>query len=194
MATQQFHDFLNNGCQVRLAVALDFTGWHVDSRQRQRRRVPPTPHSSPADTRKGTGGEWDDYEQAILTVGSILAQLDPDHARIPVWGFGAKYNHIVRACFQCDPKYKVEGTQGIIKAFRGVLQNPKCMSYQSKFTNVISMAANYARHEQVRTAKGVAPFSLKQTSLTLLMLPSAPTVGCGSRRWERIVHDSCNLY
>ena len=40
--------------------------------------------------------------------------------------------------------------QGIMDAYRGVFRTPLTMSYPTKFTEVVSTAASYARHEQVR--------------------------------------------
>ena len=138
----EFIDYLTGGCQISLAVAIDFTASNGDPRQQG------TPHyfHPPA------AEQWNDYEKAIFAVGSILAKYDSDQ-RFPVWGFGAKYNNVVRHCFQCGPEVEVEGVQGIMDAYRGVFRTPLTMSYPTKFTEVISMAANYARHEQVRNER-----------------------------------------
>jgi hypothetical protein len=134
----EFIDYLTGGCQISLAVAIDFTASNGDPRQEG------TPHYfHPPASR-----EWNDYEKAIFAVGSILAKYDSDQ-RFPVWGFGAKYNNVVRHCFQCGTEVEVEGVQGIMDAYRGVFRTPLTMSYPTKFTEVISTAASYARHEQV---------------------------------------------
>ena len=135
----EFIDYLTGGCQISLAVAIDFTASNGDPRQEG------TPHYFHPPASK----EWNDYEKAIFAVGSILAKYDSDQ-RFPVWGFGAKYNNIVRHCFQCGTEVEVEGVQGIMDAYRGVFRTPLTMSYPTKFTEVISTAASYARHEQVR--------------------------------------------
>ena len=70
-----------------------------------------------------------------------------------MWGFGAKYNNVVRHCFQCGTEVEVEGVQGIMDAYRGVFRTPLTMSYPTKFTEVINIAASYARHEKVRRLK-----------------------------------------
>jgi hypothetical protein len=135
----EFIDYLTGGCQISLAVAIDFTASNGDPRQVG------TPHyfHPPASQ------EWNDYEKAIFAVGSILAKYDADQ-RFPVWGFGAKYNNVVRHCFQCGTEVEVEGVQGIMDAYRGVFRTPLTMSYPTKFTEVINIAASYARHEKVR--------------------------------------------
>lgn len=133
----EFIDYLTGGCQISLAVAIDFTASNGDPRQEG------TPHYFHPPASK----EWNDYEKAIFAVGSILAKYDSDQ-RFPVWGFGAKYNNVVRHCFQCGTEVEVEGVQGIMDAYRGVFRTPLTMSYPTKFTEVISTAASYARHEQ----------------------------------------------
>jgi Copine/C2 domain len=143
----EFVDYLSGGCQISLAVAIDFTASNGDPRQ------PGTPHYFHPPESK----EWNDYEKAIFAVGSILAKYDSDQ-RFPVWGFGAKYNNVVRHCFQCGTEVEVEGVQGIMDAYRGVFRTPLTMSYPTKLTEVIQTAAAYARHEQVRCT--VVCFSL----------------------------------
>jgi Copine len=138
----EFIDYLTGGCQISLAVAIDFTASNGDPRQEG------TPHYFHPPASK----EWNDYEKAIFAVGSILAKYDADQ-RFPVWGFGAKYNNVVRHCFQCGNEVEVEGVQGIMDAYRGVFRTPLTMSYPTKFTEVITTAASYARHEQVRFNK-----------------------------------------
>lgn len=134
-----FVDYLAGGCQISLAVAIDFTASNGDPRQ------PGTPHYFHPPESK----EWNDYEKAIFAVGSILAKYDSDQ-RFPVWGFGAKYNNIVRHCFQCGTAEEAEGVQGVMDAYRGVFRTPLTMSYPTNLTEVIQTAAAYARHEQVR--------------------------------------------
>lgn len=137
----EFVDYLSGGCQISLAVAIDFTASNGDPRQ------PGTPHYFHPPESK----EWNDYEKAIFAVGSILAKYDSDQ-RFPVWGFGAKYNNVVRHCFQCGTEVEVEGVQGIMDAYRGVFRTPLTMSYPTKLTEVLQTAASYARHEQVRAS------------------------------------------
>ena len=157
----EFIDYLTGGCQISLAVAIDFTASNGDPRQEG------TPHYFHPPASK----EWNDYEKAIFAVGSILAKYDSDQ-RFPVWGFGAKYNNVVRHCFQCGTEVEVEGVQGIMDAYRGVFRTPLTMSYPTKFTEVISTAASYARHEQVSSA-ACEPFqSLIRLSVFLTQLLS----------------------
>eukprot|EP00537_Pseudo-nitzschia_pungens_P001137 CAMPEP_0172367806 /NCGR_PEP_ID=MMETSP1060-20121228/23762_1 /TAXON_ID=37318 /ORGANISM="Pseudo-nitzschia pungens, Strain cf. cingulata" /LENGTH=635 /DNA_ID=CAMNT_0013092179 /DNA_START=237 /DNA_END=2144 /DNA_ORIENTATION=- len=133
----EFIDYLTGGCQISLAVAIDFTASNGDP------RVPGTPHFF---HNAGTK-QWNDYEKAIFAVGSILAKYDSDN-KFPVWGFGAKYSDRVRHCFQCGTDVEVEGVQGIMDAYRGVFRTPLRMSFPTEFTEVIRTAAGYAQHEQ----------------------------------------------
>lgn len=138
----EFVDYLSGGCQISLAVAIDFTASNGDPRQ------PGTPHYFHPPESK----EWNDYEKAIFAVGSILAKYDSDQ-KFPVWGFGAKYNNVVRHCFQCGTDVEVEGVNGIMEAYRGVFRTPLTMSYPTQLTEVLTTAAAYARHEQVRKSQ-----------------------------------------
>eukprot|EP00980_Cylindrotheca_fusiformis_P002883 scaffold674_cov126-Cylindrotheca_fusiformis.AAC.22 len=155
----EFIDYLTGGCRISLAVAIDFTASNGDPRQEG------TPHFfHPPESR-----EWNDYEKAIFAVGSILAKYDSDQ-QFPVWGFGAKYNNVVRHCFQCGTEVEVQGVQGIMDAYRGVFRTPLTMSYPTRFTEVISTAAAYARHEQdVANEEG-------QLSYTILLILTAGNV------------------
>ena len=140
----EFVDYMVGGCQISLAVAIDFTASNGDPRQ------PGTPHYFHPPESK----EWNDYEKAIFAVGSILAKYDSDQ-QFPVWGFGAKYNNVVRHCFQCGTEVEVEGVQGIMDAYRGVFRTPLTMSYPTKLNEVVQTAAAYARHEQVSRRENI---------------------------------------
>jgi C2 domain/Copine len=73
-AKPEFVDYLSGGCQISLAVAIDFTASNGDPRQEG------TPHYFHPPESK----EWNDYEKAIFAVGSILAKYDSDQ-KFPVW-------------------------------------------------------------------------------------------------------------
>ena len=68
-----FLDYINGGCEMQMCVAIDFTGSNGDPRK------PGTLHYlSP-------NGGMNDYEKAISSIGSILADYDTDK-KFPVWG------------------------------------------------------------------------------------------------------------
>jgi len=133
----EFVDYLSGGCQISLAVAIDFTASNGDPRQEG------TPHYfyPPA------SNEWNDYQKAMFAVGSILAKYDSDQM-FPVWGFGAKYANVLRHCFQCGRETNVHGVEGIMEAYRGVFNTTITMSYPTVFTEVIRRATQYARDQQ----------------------------------------------
>lgn len=155
----EFVDYLSGGCQISLAVAIDFTASNGDPRQ----------EGSPHYFHSASANEWNDYEKAIFAVGSILAKYDTDQ-KFPVWGFGAKYNNVVRHCFQCGTDVEVEGVQGIMDAYRGVFSTPLTMSYPTLFTEVIATAAAYASHEQEEAQQ------FSQLSYTILLILTAGNV------------------
>lgn len=133
-----FIEYLQGGCQISLAVAIDFTASNGDPRQ------PGTPHYFHT---RGNGADYNDYEKAIYAVGSILAKYDSDQ-KFPVWGFGAKYDGELRNCFQCGEEVEVEGIQGILEAYRGVFRTDLTMASPTDIIEVVDTAAAYARHEQ----------------------------------------------
>jgi hypothetical protein len=175
----EFIDYLTGGCQISLAVAIDFTASNGDPRQES------TPHYFHPPASK----EWNDYEKAIFAVGSILAKYDSDQ-QFPVWGFGAKYNNVVRHCFQCGTEVEVEGVQGIMDAYRGVFRTPLTMSYPTKFTEVITTAASYARHEQVSlySSNQFCRDSTLCVPPSCLLIGVYPTTGSSIRRWETFLY------
>jgi hypothetical protein len=132
----EFIDYITGGCEISMVVAIDFTAANGDLRQEG------TPHYL------NPSKDFNDYQKAIFAVGSILAKYDSDQ-KFPVWGFGAKYNDVVRHCFQCGKEAHVEGVRGILDAYSGAVRTPLTMSYPRQAREVISTAASYARHGQV---------------------------------------------
>eukprot|EP00548_Thalassiothrix_antarctica_P008354 CAMPEP_0194133326 /NCGR_PEP_ID=MMETSP0152-20130528/3545_1 /TAXON_ID=1049557 /ORGANISM="Thalassiothrix antarctica, Strain L6-D1" /LENGTH=599 /DNA_ID=CAMNT_0038828623 /DNA_START=46 /DNA_END=1845 /DNA_ORIENTATION=+ len=133
----EFIDYLTGGCQISLAVAIDFTASNGDPREEG------TPHYFyPPDSE-----QWNDYQKAIFAVGSILEKYDSD-GLVPTWGFGAKYGPKVRHCFQCGDEVEAKGVNGIMDAYRGVFSTQLIMSYPTDFTEVIRTAASYVQHKQ----------------------------------------------
>ena len=64
--------------------------------------------------------------------------------RFPVWGFGAKFEGIVRHAFQVGIKAEVNGISGILEAYRGVFQSGLTMSSPIVYSQVIEVAAKKA--------------------------------------------------
>lgn len=127
-----FVDYISGGCELNLAVAIDFTGSNGDPRR------PGTLHYLHHD-----GKTRNDYEKVILSLGTILGNYDSDH-KYPVWGFGAKYGGVVRHCFQCGPQAQVSGVNGVLEAYHQTFQSGLIMSGPTVFDEVISTAAAQA--------------------------------------------------
>ena len=129
-------------------MAIDFTGSNGDPRK------PGTLHHISRDGRSLNG-----YEKAITAVGGILSKYDTDQ-QFPVWGFGAKYDGVVRHCFQVGRTKEVHGVNGILEAYRSVFRTALIMSGPTVFTEVIELAA----------AQAISRHQLKPLSYTILLL------------------------
>ena len=116
-------------------MAIDFTGSNGDPRK------PGTLHHF------SHSGQFNGYEKAISGVGGILSKYDSNQM-FPVWGFGAKYDGVVRHCFQVGKEKEVHGVQGILDAYKGTFRTPLTMSGPTVFTEVISLAASQAKTRQ----------------------------------------------
>ncbi len=127
-----FVDYISGNCDLTMSVAIDFTGSNGDPRR------PGTLHHF------SHHGQMNGYEKAISAVGGIVAKYDSDQ-KFPVFGFGAKYDGIVRHCFQVGPNKEVHGIKGVLDAYRGVFKTPLIMSGPTVFTEVIQLAATQAR-------------------------------------------------
>lgn len=133
-----FVDYISGGCELSVAVAIDFTGSNGDP------RVPGTLHHISPHQRNC-------YEQAISAIVSILLQYDHDK-KIPVYGFGAKYDGVVRHCFQCGPTAEADGLQGVMDAYKSVFTSKLILSRPTVFTDVLETAAQKAESNQEAAA------------------------------------------
>jgi hypothetical protein len=68
-----------------------------------------------------------------------------------VWGFGAKFNDIVRHIFQLGPSSTVSGDEGVLEAYKSVFRSDLVMSGPTVFLQVIQAAALRARKYHVRS-------------------------------------------
>ena len=150
-----FVDYISGNCDLTMSVAIDFTGSNGDPRR------PGTLHHF-----SSVSGQLNGYEKAITAVGGILAKYDSDQM-FPVVGFGAKYDGIVRHCFQVGSDKEVHGVQGILDAYRGVFKTPLVMSGPTVFTEVIQVAA-----AQAKSRHQINPLSY---SILLLLTDGAVT-------------------
>ena len=130
-----FVDYISGGCELNVAVAIDFTGSNGDP------RMPGTLHHISAD------GSRNDYEKAIAAIVSILAKYDSDQM-FPVYGFGAKYGGVVRHCFQVGSQPEQKGVAGVLDAYKQVFRSGLIMSGPTVFTEVIQAVAARATATQ----------------------------------------------
>merc|ERR1719362_2500521 len=118
-----------------------------------------------------------------------------------VWGFGAKYGGVVRHCFQCGSKPEVDGTDGILEAYRQTFQSGLTMSAPTDITEILSTAAacSRSRQEEAKT-KGKQAYTIlliltdgvitdiPATSKTILSVSDAPMsvviVGIGTANFS----------
>jgi hypothetical protein len=135
-----FVEYVKGGCQLRLMVAIDFTGSNGDP------RLPESLHY------------WHEskqnmYQQAINAVGSILAPYDSDQ-KIHAWGFGAKVNGNISHCFPLtldDKSTEVDGLDGLMKYYKNALFHVG-LSGPTLFHPVISKAAELTSAEKFSQA------------------------------------------
>mmetsp|Transcript_2623 Transcript_2623/g.3500 ORF Transcript_2623/g.3500 Transcript_2623/m.3500 type:complete len:577 (-) Transcript_2623:78-1808(-) len=149
-----FVDYVSGGCELNVMVAIDFTGSNGDPRKQG------TLHY----LHRGEPQVRNDYEKAIASIVSILGQYDSDQM-YPVVGFGAKYDGVVRHCFQCGPTPEVHGVQGVMTAYSSTFSSGLTMSGPTVFTEVIAMAAKRAKDTAAK-----ASASGKQAYTILLVI------------------------
>jgi hypothetical protein len=111
-----FLTYISGGCEVSLAVAIDFTAANGD---------PNDPNSLHFISPTGT---YNEYQQAIAAAGEILEVYDTNRM-FPVYGIGAS----VRLpdgtfapesnCFKLNNGNEVHGTAGILQAYRDTIVN-----------------------------------------------------------------------
>jgi hypothetical protein len=128
--SEMFIDYITGGCELNVAVAIDFTGSNGDPRK------PGTLHYLNPPQRN-------DYEKAISAIVSILGKYDSDK-QYPVWGFGAKYDGEIQHCFQCGEADKHSGVKGVLDAYHSVFRSGLVMSGPTVFEEVIRVAAKHA--------------------------------------------------
>jgi hypothetical protein len=145
-----FVDYTSGGCELNVAVAIDFTGSNGDPRK------PGTLHY--------LGAGMNDYEKAISAIMGILQKYDSDQ-KFPVVGFGAKYAGTVRHCFQVGATDEVHGVSGVLDAYHQVFKTGLIMSGPTVFTEAIQTIAARAISAQEAAAR-----TGQQTYTILLIL------------------------
>jgi hypothetical protein len=141
-----FVDYVSGGLDLNVTVAIDFTGSNGDPRK------PGTLHH--------LGSTKNDYEKAISAIVGILSHYDSDQM-FPVFGFGAKYDGMVRHCFQCGGQEEVHGVAGVLEAYHQVFKSGLIMSGPTVFTEVIETAAARATSAQLEAGrKGLQAYTI----------------------------------
>eukprot|EP00934_Nitzschia_sp_Nitz4_P006123 Nitzschia sp. Nitz4//scaffold178_size73299//8161//9852//NITZ4_005691-RA/size73299-processed-gene-0.17-mRNA-1//1//CDS//3329539098//6113//frame0 len=167
-----FVDYISGGCELNVVVAVDFTGSNGDPRK------PGTLHHL-------GDSSLNAYEKAIKSILSVLAKYDTDK-KFPVLGFGAKYDGVVRHCFQCGPSEEAVGVDGVLDAYRAVFKSGLIMSSPTDITEVIQTAAARAQ-----SALDAAQEDGQQTYTVLLVVTDgAVSDTAATAEVLKQVHDS----
>lgn len=133
-----FYEYIAGGCQINMIVGVDFT----ESNGK--------PNDSTSlhytDVRKNKPNE---YVQAMVSVGNILAPYDSD-GMIQAYGFGAKMpNNQVSHCFALNGnqlKPEVAGVTGLLEAYKLALNNVTLFG-PTNFSELITVAAESAKYD-----------------------------------------------
>eukprot|EP00240_Pyramimonas_obovata_P000816 CAMPEP_0118955512 /NCGR_PEP_ID=MMETSP1169-20130426/60090_1 /TAXON_ID=36882 /ORGANISM="Pyramimonas obovata, Strain CCMP722" /LENGTH=535 /DNA_ID=CAMNT_0006903381 /DNA_START=178 /DNA_END=1782 /DNA_ORIENTATION=+ len=134
-----FTAYLQGGLEISVAVAIDFTASNGDpSHPQSLHHRPPIPNY------------LNSYEQAIWSVGNILAPYDADQ-QFAVFGYGAALppSKVTSHCFNLSGNPvspMVSGVEGILDAYRQALQSVQ-LSGPTLFQNVIDNAARLTQAE-----------------------------------------------
>ncbi|KAJ6237048.1 copine [Anaeramoeba flamelloides] len=130
-----FLSYIHGGCEISMITAIDFTGSNGQPTQ------PSSLHYFDSYT-------VNDYQNAITTCGSILANYDQDQM-FPAFGFGAKINGKVSHCFPLngntnDPQ--VQGVRGILQSYNSVFNWPSFSLWgPTNFAPIINSVAKIVR-------------------------------------------------
>eukprot|EP01040_Poterioochromonas_malhamensis_P007713 gene7713-8331_t len=134
-----FTQYIQGGLEIGLTVAIDYTGSNGDPRM-----------SDSLHYIHPIGEQYNQYEQAILSVGQVLEPYDYDK-QYSVYGFGARVKNssggFEATAEHCFPIYpggaEVQGVDGILKAYKDSVTNV-IFSGPTLFTPVISTTAAIA--------------------------------------------------
>eukprot|EP01040_Poterioochromonas_malhamensis_P007714 gene7715-8332_t len=135
-----FAQYIQGGLEIGLTVAIDYTGSNGDPRM-----------SDSLHYIHPIGEQYNQYEQAILSVGQVLEPYDHDK-EYTVYGFGARikdsageFGATAEHCFAIVPGggAQVHGVDGILKAYKESVTNV-IFSGPTLFTPVISATAAIA--------------------------------------------------
>ena len=134
-APATFQDYMQSW-KLELAVAIDFTSSNGDP------RIPGSLHDrNPV--------SFNDYEESMVAIGNAIAPYSSEGLlETHVYGFGCRFGDEVRHIFQCGSLPKQQGVDGIVKAYREVLDGELCMSGPTCFDKVLQAAAAQAHRNR----------------------------------------------
>ena len=84
----------------------------------------------------------------MIKIGNFIANLCRER-KFPVWGFGARFEGIVRHIFQCSSSAEVNDITGVLEAYRYVLEAGLTMSNPRLLVNILNKAASKALENYV---------------------------------------------
>eukprot|EP01107_Rhizomastix_libera_P012501 TRINITY_DN314_c0_g1_i4.p1 TRINITY_DN314_c0_g1~~TRINITY_DN314_c0_g1_i4.p1 ORF type:complete len:545 (+),score=143.76 TRINITY_DN314_c0_g1_i4:16-1650(+) len=137
-----FIDYLQGGMEINLVVAVDFTGSNG---------VPSTPTS----LHYFSGTTMNSYQEAIMSVGSVLEYYDSDKL-FPIYGFGMKLpNGEVSHCYPLsgNPQQPmVAGVAGMIQAYNTAIQQYTLWG-PTYFAGIIKSASEFTAQNRLDATK-----------------------------------------
>ena len=138
-----FLDYLREGLEINLTVAIDFTSSNGSPNNENSLHY--------------LGAEKTQYEIAIKSCGDIVAEYDLDK-KFPAFGFGGKFygNNKATHCFPLngnpsDPE--IDGIDGILEAYRDVLNNTEL--YQPTYFHSIINKLNETAKKEMEEGKKI---------------------------------------
>jgi len=137
-------DYQFGGCKINVSFAIDF------SLKNGKDTNPDSPHRL-KNYRNGDGynySEFNDYQKAILDLGSILGELDTSNMNFSVYGFGVREHNVDLQLFQCGRKREVHGIHGVLKAYGDVRHGDFSPCKTASFVENINMGSRKARHNE----------------------------------------------
>ena len=90
------------------------------------------------------GNKPNDYQQAIMSVGGVLADYDSDR-KFPVFGFGGRTRDGISHCFPLSDSHDAEcnGIEGILEAY---YQSKNLSENSKKIKNSLVFFLNFMRN------------------------------------------------
>eukprot|EP00283_Hemiselmis_rufescens_P009182 CAMPEP_0173421716 /NCGR_PEP_ID=MMETSP1357-20121228/2720_1 /TAXON_ID=77926 /ORGANISM="Hemiselmis rufescens, Strain PCC563" /LENGTH=570 /DNA_ID=CAMNT_0014384659 /DNA_START=97 /DNA_END=1806 /DNA_ORIENTATION=- len=127
-----FFEYVSGGCEINVMVAIDFTASNK-------------PVKDPNSLHYMNPNGWNQYQQAIMSVGEILDKYNQDQ-QFEAYGFGGKLpSGQVSHCFALNgnsSSQTVHGVQGILDAYQSSIVNVELYG-PTNFASIIE-AANSA--------------------------------------------------